>query len=423
MTAPPSQPPRARKPTTEVSIEGIAAGPPIVWPTSTSQTRPWAQKVRSGSREDRMLTSVEVSLPPRIANEPVLIGGALAGYIETAMREIVSLDQGHGGSLEPLGTMLLRTESVASSKIEGVHADIDDYARSLHGSMANASALSMAAATEALGAMINDVGRTTVIDLETMTRAHHALMVDDPYDKDQAGRTRDVQNWIGGSDHSPRAAIYVPPPPETVDAYMADLVQFANRSDMPALAQAAIAHAQFESIHPFTDGNGRIGRALVNAILRRRGATSHVVIPLASSLVAHRDRYFATLDAYRDGDPAPIVSVFARAAHIAASESRVSAARLAGASDEMTQMVGSVRRGSATERLLALLPSTPVLTADDAISAISTSPSSIYESIDRLVEAGVLRPLTDRTRNQVWGATLILDELQDLGLRIEVSSR
>ena len=108
-------------------------------------------------------------------------------------------------------------------------------------------------------------------------------MRDDPGESAYAGRLRDMQNWIGGSDHSPRGALYVPPPPETVADYLADLLDYANRDDVPTLVQAAIAHAQFESIHPFTDGNGRIGRALINTVLRRRGATTRVVIPLASA--------------------------------------------------------------------------------------------------------------------------------------------
>jgi Fic family protein len=136
-----------------------------------------------------------------------------------------------------------------------------------------------------------------------------------------------VQNWIGGSNHSPRNALYVPPPPDTVKEYVDDLVRFTNRNGIPVLAQAPVAHAQFESIHPFTDGNGRIGRALVNTILRPRGATNRVVVPLASALVARRDHYFDVLNDYRVGRPEPIVAAFAAASRIAAYESRVTTRR------------------------------------------------------------------------------------------------
>jgi Fic family protein len=148
----------------------------------------------------------------------------------------------------------------------------------------------MVAATTALEALLTDTDHRGRIEADALLAAQAALVADDPSERLYAGRWRDMQNWIGGSDYSPRSALYVPPPPETVTAYMNDLLVFANRDDLPVLAQAAVAHAQFESIHPFTDGNGRIGRALINAILRRRRATSRVVVPLAS-LVAHRDRY------------------------------------------------------------------------------------------------------------------------------------
>jgi len=358
-----------------------------------------------------------------IEAETLSISGYLAGEVEDAMREVSSLDHWHAGDLGALGTMLVRTESVASSKIERIQADIDDYARALHGNMANPSAVSMAAATGALEAMVDNVGRTRTITVDTLTRAHHALLVHDPHEADHAGRLRKVQNWIGGSDHSPRGALYVPPPADTVEAYVEDLVAFANRDDLPALVQAAIAHAQFESIHPFTDGNGRIGRALVNAILRRRQATRHVVIPLASALVARRDRYFDALNSYRDGDAGPIIESFARAAAIAATESKVTALRLAEAPAEMAAMVGGARAGSATATLLAALPSHPVLSAAEAVDVAGASESSVYAALDRLTEAGVLRTLTTRKRNQVWGATRILAELEDLGVRIEASSR
>jgi Fic family protein len=199
---------------------------------------------------------------------------------------------------------------------------------------------------------------------------------------------------------------------------MNDLLVFANRDDLPVLAQAAVAHAQFESLHPFTDGNGRIGRALINAILRRRRVTSRVVVPMASALVAHRDRYFDLLGSYRAGDLHPLISSFTTASRIAAAESRTTARRLADIPNEWAEMTGPVRAGSAVAKLLSLLPPRPVLRADDACATIKASVSSVYTAIGRLHQAGILRPLTDRTRNQIWGAGLILDELDDLGARI-----
>lgn len=388
------------------------------WPAHRYETRPWQQRQRGGTRADRMTTEVTVALPPLIADRAVPVDAASAAGMEEALAEIVALDQAHGGELDALGVLLLRTESVASSKIELVEAGLDDYARALHGSKANSSATSMVAATAALEALLKDTDRSSRIEADALLAAHHALMADEPSERDSAGRWRDVQNWIGGSDHSPRDALYVPPPPDTVPAAIADLLIFANRDDVPVLAQAAVAHAQFESIHPFTDGNGRIGRALINAILRRRRATTRVVVPLASALVAHRDRYFDTLGAYRTGQLDPLVDSFTTASRIAAAESRITAQRLAQAPDEWADQVGRVRAGSAAHKLLAVLPARPVLAADDACILIDAPISSVYAAIGRLHHAGVLRPLINRTRNQVWGATLILDELDDLGTRI-----
>jgi Fic family protein len=339
------------------------------------------------------------------------------------LREISALDSTHGEHLRALETLLLRTESVASSKIESVEAGIDDYARALHGIRSNDSAVSMAAATEALTALIHSVDAGRDVDLRSILRAHAALMKDDPSEQKYAGRLRNMQNWIGGSDHSPRRALYVPPPHETVDRYMADLVAFANRTDVPVLAQAAIAHAQFESIHPFTDGNGRIGRALINTVLRRRGATHGVVVPLASALVARKETYFELLGAYRQGTPQAIIAGFASASRIAAAESRVAAQRIGEFPERWLGRLGGVRSGSAAQRLLNVLTEQPIFSAEEAEDMLGGPTSSVYGAIERFSNAGILRPLTERKRNQVWGVVDMLDELNDLGLRIASAAR
>ena len=393
------------------------------WPAHDHEVRPWQQAQRGGTRADRTLTEITVALPPRIATLTVPMDAPLAATIEAAITEIVALDQTHGEHLDALGSVLLRTESVASSKIESVEASLDDYARALHGSRANTSATSMVAATRAIATLIEDTDRAGRLDADALLAAHRTLMSDDPAESRYAGRWRDVQNWIGGSDHSPRDALYVPPPPDAVSMCVDDLITFANRDDESVLAQAAVAHAQFESIHPFTDGNGRIGRVLINAILRRRRVTTRVVVPLASALVAHRDRYFDLLGTYREGEVRPLIESFADASRIAAAESRTTARRLASIPADWQDLVGRIRAGSAAAKLLALLPARPILSADDACAALDAPVSSVYAAIDRLRAAGVLRPLSDRHRNQIWGATLILSELDDLGARIARAAR
>src|SRR6185295_4757665 len=185
--------------------------------------------------------------------------------------EIAKLDSSHADDLSALGTLLLCTKSVASSKIEQIQANVDDYAR------ANSSAIAMAAATTALQAMIATVGPNPPIRLSAITSAHAALLHDDPLESAAAGELRTCRTGSVAAT-SPREAHFISRRRrKRCPGYMHDLVTFADRSDMPALLQAAIAHAQFESIHPFTDGNGRIGRALINTILRRRGATTRVV--------------------------------------------------------------------------------------------------------------------------------------------------
>jgi len=113
------------------------------------------------------------------------------------------------------------------------------------------------------------------------------------------GSFRGVQNWIGGSDYNPCSADFVPPPPELVAHLMDDLCAFCNTDDLPPVAQAAIAHAQFETIHPFVDGNGRTGRAIVHLVLRRRGLVPRVLPPVSLVLATLARDYVKGLTATR----------------------------------------------------------------------------------------------------------------------------
>jgi Fic family protein len=209
--------------------------------TSAASDRPVVG--HGGTKADRMLSAVEVWLPPRIASIDPPIPSSLGATTDAALRSIARVDETHGHHLGSLSALLLRAESVASSKIENVQAATDDYARALFGSKANPSAVSMVASTRALADLIGSVEDRGDITKSRMFDAHRILMQDDSHERAYAGRVRDMQNWIGGSDFSPRGAFYVPPPPETVEDYLDDLVAFANRDDIDVLTQAAITHA------------------------------------------------------------------------------------------------------------------------------------------------------------------------------------
>lgn len=391
-------------------------------PSAKREKRDWAQVQRAGSRADRMTSEIVVTIPQLIATLDLAIPASLSERLDVAGRTVTALDLTHGSDLAALSSLLMRTETVASSKIEEIEASIEDHARALHGSKANTSAVAMAAATEATGLLML-AADSGAITLKNLLHAHKVLMASDEMDAKYAGHLRTVQNWVGGSNYSPLGADLVPPPPELVAELMEDLIKFINRDDLPALVQASIAHAQFETIHPFTDGNGRIGRALVNAILRRRHATARVVIPFASSLAAHRAQYFADLETFRSGDARPIVERFAHACTIAAEEAVETARYLQSLGVQWHARLGRTRAGSAHIRLMEHLLTQPIITASEVEVALGVKTNVAYLAIERLVEAGILQPITDRKRNQIWAAGELLSELSDLDERIAQRSR
>lgn len=386
-------------------------GPPEL-PAHGIATRPWRSTVR-GDRADRLTTSVTVSLPPPIAAVRFVPRGADLPLLDRAAEALRALDRQHGDRLVPLSAVLARTEAVASSRIEDEHADLADYARAVVGSRANGSATLMVAATAAVRCLQDDAASGT-ITAASVLRAHHDLLRDDPLDGRDAGRWRTVQNWIGGG-RTPRRATYVPPPPELVPAAMDDLLAFTARDDLHPVAQAAIAHAQFASIPPFTDGNGRIGRALIGAVFRRRGLTTTVTAPVATALVADRARYFALLERFRSGSVHGFVADLAVAVGIACDEAAMTALVL----DEHAAWAASSGAASAASSAAASAALADAVLTEEHADALARSTGTTTERlVDVLVRAGRLRPVTTRRRNRAWLVVDVADELDALGTRV-----
>jgi Fic family protein len=255
-----------------------------------------------------------------------------------------------------------------------------------------------------------------VFTIDEIVAIHSRLLAASPTPK-LAGKIRTEQNWIGGNDYNPCGADFVPPPPDRVRALLADLCQAINGSTLPPVAQAALVHAQFETIHPFHDGNGRTGRALIHVVLRRRGITPSYVPPISVALAAKRKGYIAGLTEFRGDDVSSWIRRFA--------DSTATAARLAheyvGAVQSLTERWRgklakgeAPRAGAAAWVLIDALPAHPMLTGPAAIAATGRARAAVYQAIEQLQQAEVLVPASTSKRSQVWEPAGLLELIEGL---------
>jgi Fic family protein len=357
------------------------------------------------------------SIPPAISGMDFDIASDVAAEAEDALLEISRFDAELSaalpradGELAPLAVVLLRTESASSSQIEGVTAGAKALAIATLNESSGQNARMVAANVEAMQKAID-----LADDLSTASilAAHQALMHDQAYAL--PGRLRDGQVWIGG-DPTPHTATFVPPRWERVPALMDDLVAFCRRTDVPVLTQVSLAHAQFETIHPFNDGNGRTGRTLVHAMLRRSGVTRRLTVPVSAGLLTDTDAYFAALGSYRAGDPAPIITQFSRASFAAVGNGRRLVSDLNAVYAKWQQDLTS-RRGSAARRLLPHLLSQPAVTVKYIQEHLAVSQPAAQRAVDQLVDAGILRQISTGKRDRAWIARDVIAALDDFATR------
>jgi Fic family protein len=274
-----------------------------------------------------------------------------------------------------------------------------------------------------MNAAIREVGAGDPISLDTLLGFHRRLLANTRMAQ-YAGKLREEQNWIGGSDYNPCSAVFVPPPHELVPDLMADLCSFCNDESLPAVAQAAIAHAQFETIHPFADGNGRTGRGLIHLVLRRRGLAMRVLPPISLVLATWANDYVDGLAATRYRGPATgkaaqeglnaWVGRFAGACQRAVDDAASFERRITEIAGEWRNRLGRVRRSSAADLLLRSIAGAPVLTVSGAAELIGRSYPQTNEAIERLESAGVLTQVTVGRRNRAFEAPEIINAFTDL---------
>jgi Fic family protein len=385
-------------------------------PPHDHETLPW----RSSTGRRTEIAEYDASVPPFIADLPFVGSKDVLEAARQAQVDVGVLEQSYAGQVATLEPFLLRTEAIASSRIEEELTTVDQLARAQYGIPAPRTARTVKGAIDGLDLLVTRA--RDGVRLDDILAAHEPLMADDVEEKWYAGRLRHVQNWIGGSNRSPLGALHVPPHPERVPELMDDLVAYMARTDHDPVLQGAIAHAQFETIHPFTDGNGRVGRSLINAVWRYRGMTRQMAVPVASAIVADREHYFDLVNAYRTGDVESFAAFLADSTSRAAQEASVSAQRLLDLPRQWHDRVRPRARSTAA-LLLPLLPQRPVVDARDVMTMTGASQAAAYTAIERLVDAEVLRRITDSRRDMTWAAGEVLDEADLMVDRLRIRQR
>ncbi|WP_206061479.1 Fic family protein [Nonomuraea basaltis] len=350
-----------------------------------------------------------------------LIGGSLVVSpdvaLETAkaeglVRRLATHSASHG--VDALARFLLRSEAIASSRIEGLQTSPQQVALAelaAHDTGVSkgftATAALVANNVTALRQAVTDLVAVEAVSVADVLALHTALL---PEEKHHG--LRGVQNWVGGGDWHPLDAEFVPPPPEHVRPLMDDLLSYINSAEHAPLIQAAVTHAQFETIHPFTDGNGRVGRALIHTVLARRGLTRHAILPISLVLLTRSDAYIDGLTAYRHaGDPRSAeaeqglngwLRVFLAATTTAVEQAERFADELSQLHEEWLArhrnfresqgMRPIPRENSAVARLLDLLPAVPLVTARTLQCLLSVTHPAARQALEELSGAGILHP-------------------------------
>ena len=377
----------------------------------STESRVWQPRLDGyGGRADRSSFVYEAYVPDPIAALQLGLPQAVASVIVEAERAVgeLQLETTFAG-LEALARHLLRAESVASSRIEGLRLSQRRLAEALLSPAdADAAAREVVGNIEAMQAAV-DLGASGVDVTAEDIKALHKTLLRNTRDAQIAGRIRDEQNWIGGSDHSPRGAEFIPPAEGRVPALLDELAAYLNLADSSPIVQAAVAHAQFETIHPFADGNGRVGRALIHVVFRRRGLSSRFAPPISVVLAANGGRYVEGLTAYRAGDLAEWCRFFAEVVIDAANRSRTLARDLAVLQGEWLEQARRPRADSAAARLIAEIPAQPILDAKTVAAMLSVSEVAARNALNALEEASVLRQVNfGKKRFRAWEAPALI---------------
>jgi len=359
------------------------------------------------------------SLPP--AHPQIQLVGNLGALLQTAETSLARLEAAGRmvPSLDWFVYAFVRKEAVISSQIEGTQASLDDLLASEAGAPITAPpehVEEICNYLEALNYARGQLARKKGLPLSVrlFNGIHKRLMNGTRGQAKHPGKIRRSQNWIGGT--RPGNARFVPPPPHQVNKLLGDLENYLNAKDpLPPLVRAGLVHAQFETIHPYLDGNGRLGRLLIALCLEEWGLLTEPLLYLSLFFKRNRDEYYTRLGAIRtDGDWEGWLAYFLEGVAVVADES-------VGLIRSLFDILSRDRSryldsGSATvvgAKLFESLPRNPLVTVKSAVKSCQTTKPTAAKAIDSLCNAGILEETSGRGRNRVYAYSEYLQLLRE----------
>ncbi len=354
-------------------------------------------------------------LPPALK-----LSAALQGRVRLAEQKLSRL--GLAGemvpSLEWFIYAFVRKEAVVSSQIEGTQASLVDLLAYEAGAPVGEEASDVEEVSNYLAALAyarQQLRSEKGLPLSTrlLNEAHRRLMKGVRGASKQPGELRRSQNWIGGT--RPSNAVFVPPPPHKLGGLLSDLEKYIHRDDdLPPLVRAALVHVQFETIHPYLDGNGRIGRLLITLLLEHWKLLSEPLLYLSLFFKRHRAEYYRLLNAVRlEGDWEAWVSFFLEGISTIADEAAATARDLfVLVNKDRARILSASNASVMAARLLDQLPRHPIVTIPAVVKLLDTTKPTAAKAVGVLDQLGILQETTGRRRDRTFRYTGYLERLR-----------
>lgn len=382
----------------------------IMWPSISYETCTWDRDYDElalipKSRRRKILPTFEAAVPVAIARQTVSLPPELERRIAEVEIAMARFDEAQNSRDYDLPALLLRSESSSSSQIERLTSSVRNVALAELSDKAPANALLIAGNVAAMREALEQSGPVSV---SSICSIHDTLMAGTAERKG----LRDEQVWIGGSPYSPHGAAFVPPHASRVPGCLDDLIAFGEREDVLPVVKAAIFHAQFETIHPFTDGNGRTGRALVHRMLASDEILIHSTLPVSAGLLHDVERYMEALDAYHAGGIEQIVGCLADALELAV----VIGSRIASDMDAILDAWSAAntdRAGSASHDLPALLVEQPVVNAAYVAERLGITDRAARTLVETACERGILSKMGNAKRGAFYQTSELIGILEE----------